>query len=157
WTSYNKRLQYQNYDVTGLLNQGSNTIAIALGSGWYRGYLAWDGNKNSWGKDIALLFQLDISYKDGSKESILSDGSWRSATGSIVYSEIYHGEIIDARKQKTGWRNAGYDDRNWSSVTVKDHNKSNLIATENEPVKKHETFVPVKIITTPNGEKVIDF
>jgi len=157
WTSYNKRLQYQTYDVTSLLNQGSNVIAMALGNGWYRGYLAWGGNKDVYGKDVALLFQLDITYTDGSQESILSDGSWKSATGSITYSEIYHGEIIDARKQRTGWRNPGYDDSNWNGVNVKDYNKSNLVATQNEPVEKHESFQAVKLITTPKGEKVIDF
>ncbi|HEV8282853.1 MAG TPA: family 78 glycoside hydrolase catalytic domain [Chitinophagaceae bacterium] len=157
WTSYNKRLQYQSYDVTNLLNQGSNVIAMGLGSGWYRGYLAWNGNKNSYGKEIALLFQLNITYDDGSKELIVSDGSWKSTTGSITYSEIYHGEIIDARKQRTGWRMTGYDDTNWSGVMVKDHNKSNLIATQNEPVKKHEAFKATKILTTPKGEKVVDF
>lgn len=157
WTSYKKRLQYQTYDVTNLLNQGENTIAMGLGSGWYRGHLAWGGNKNVWGKDIALLFQLDIVYADGSKELVVSDGSWKTTTGSITYSEIYNGEIIDARKQRTGWRTPGYDDSNWSGVIVNDDDKANLVATENEPVKKHETFTPVKIFTTPKGEKVIDF
>jgi alpha-L-rhamnosidase len=157
WTSYNKRLQYQTYDVTELLAQGSNVIAMGLGSGWYRGHLAWDENKNIYGKDIALLFQLAITYTDGRKELILSDDSWKSTTGSITYSEIYNGEIIDARKQKTGWGNTGYDDSNWSGVKINNYTKSNLIATENEPVKKHETFKPVKIFTTPKGEKVIDF
>ena len=33
----------------------------------------------------------------------------------------------------------------------------NLLATYNEPVKKHETFKPVKIFKTPTGEQVIDF
>ena len=157
WTSYNKRLQYQTYDVTNLLTQGGNVIAVGLGSGWYRGYLAWSGNKNSWGSDIALLFQLDITYSDGTKESVLSDGTWKSTTGSIVYSEIYHGEIIDARKQKTGWRVAGYNDSDWSPVVEKNFDKSTIITTENEPIKKHETFSPVKIFTTPNKETVIDF
>ena len=157
WTSYKKRLQYQTYDVTDLLDQGGNTIAMGLGSGWYRGHLAWGGNKNVWGKDIALLFQLDIVYTDGSKELVVSDGSWKTTTGSITYSEIYNGEIIDARKQRTGWRTSGYDDSNWSGVVVKDYDKANLIATENEPVRKHDTFAPVKIFTTPKGEKVIDF
>jgi alpha-L-rhamnosidase len=157
WTSYNKRLQYQIYDITNLLSQGSNVIAMGLGSGWYRGYLAWAGNKNSYGRDIALLFQLYITYADGSKELIISDDSWKSTTGSITYAEIYNGEIIDARKQKTGWRTSGYDDTNWSGVKVSDYNKSNLIATINEPVKKHETFSPLKIFTTPKGEKIIDF
>jgi len=157
WTSYNKRLQYQTYDVTNLLTQGSNVVAMGLGSGWYRGHLAWDGNKDSYGRDIALLFQLAITYTDGSKELIISDGSWKSATGSITYSEIYNGEIIDARKQRTGWRNTGYDDTNWTSVKVSNYTKSNLLAAENEPIKKHETFKPVKIFTTLKGEKVIDF
>jgi alpha-L-rhamnosidase len=105
----------------------------------------------------ALLFQLDITYTDGSKESIVSDDSWKSTTGSIRYAEIYNGEIIDARQQRTGWRQAGYNASGWNGVTVKDYDKSVLVATQNEPVKKHETFNPVKIITTPNGEKVIDF
>jgi alpha-L-rhamnosidase len=157
WTSYNKRLQYQTYDVTGLLTQGSNVIAMALGSGWYRGHLAWNGNKNIYGKDIALLLQLDITYTDGRKELIISDESWKSTTGSITYSEIYDGEIIDARKQRTGWRMTGYDDSDWSGVKVRDYTKSNLVANENEPVKKHETFTPIKIFTTPKGERVIDF
>ena len=90
-------------------------------------------------------------------ESIVSDESWKSSTGSIMYVEIYNGETVDATKEKTGWCNAGYNDANWSGVTVKDHSKSILVATQNEPVKKHETFQPVKIFTTPKGEKVIDF
>jgi alpha-L-rhamnosidase len=46
WTSYNKRLQYQVYDVTVLLNDGINAIGVALGNGWYRGFLAWENNKH---------------------------------------------------------------------------------------------------------------
>jgi len=34
WTSYNKRLQYQTYDVTDLLNEGGNAIAATVGDGW---------------------------------------------------------------------------------------------------------------------------
>lgn len=157
WTSYNKRLQYQVYDVTELLAGGKNVIAMGLGSGWYRGHLAWGGSKDLYGNDISLLFQLSVTYTDGTKQLIISDGSWKSATGSIVYSEIYNGEIIDARQQRTGWRMSGYDDSKWSPVKVNSFPTANLIATENEPVKKHETFSPVKIITTPKNEKVIDF
>jgi len=103
------------------------------------------------------LFQLSITYTDGSKELIVSDNSWKSTTGSITYSEIYNGEIVDARKQKTGWRMTGYDDSNWSGVKVSNYARSNLVSTENEPIKKHETFKPAKIFTTPKGERVIDF
>ena len=37
WTSYNKRLQYQEYDVTAMLNSGGNAVGAMVGSGWYGG------------------------------------------------------------------------------------------------------------------------
>ncbi|MDP4284407.1 MAG: family 78 glycoside hydrolase catalytic domain [Bacteroidota bacterium] len=157
WTSYNKRLQYQVYDVTNLLKKGSNAVGVTLGSGWYRGHLAWDNNKNIYGKDISLLLQLAITYNDGTTETIVSDKSWKSNTGSIISSSIYNGETIDDRAKKTGWTMPGYDDTRWSDVKIGNFSDNNLVATYNEPAKKHETFKPVKVITTPKGEKVIDF
>jgi len=157
WTSYNKRLQYQTYNVTDLIKSGSNAIGVMLGNGWYRGYIGFNDNNNYYGKDIALLMQVTIEYTDGSKQTILSDESWKSSTGEIRYAEIYNGEIIDNRVNKTGWMLSGYNDAGWSAVKTADLSKKVLTATENEPVKKHETFKPVNIITTPKGEKVIDF
>jgi len=157
WTSYNKRLQYQEYDVTDLVKQGNNAIAVILGDGWYRGHLAWGDNKNIYGKDISLLIQLMISYSDRSTKTIVSDESWKSTTGSIRSSSIYDGETIDAQLEKSEWTIPGYDDSKWSGVSVENFSNENLVPTINEPARKHETFKPVKIITTPKGEKVIDF
>jgi alpha-L-rhamnosidase len=157
WTSYNKRLQYQVYDVTSLLANGQNAIGVSVGNGWYRGNLAWGGNKNIYGSDIALLFQLAITYTDGTSALVVSDESWKSSTGLIRYAEIYHGETIDTRQEKTGWTKAGYNDAAWSGVQPGNYSKEVLIATGNEPVKKHETFKPVKVLTTPNGKTVLDF
>ncbi|HET9747128.1 MAG TPA: family 78 glycoside hydrolase catalytic domain, partial [Chitinophagaceae bacterium] len=157
WTSYNKRLQYQVYDVTNLLQSGSNAIGVVTGNGWYRGFIAWSGNKNAYGKTTGVLFQLDITYADGSRESLISDNTWKSSTGSIRYSEIYHGETIDAREEKAGWSTPGYNDAGWSGVKTQDYPNNVLVATYNEPVKKQESFKPVKVFTTPKGEKVIDF
>ena len=157
WTSYNKRLQYQAYDVTGLLKEGSNAIAVTLGDGWYRGNFSFDHRRNIYGKDIALLFQLGIIYADGTSATIISDGSWRSSTGSIRSSTIYAGELIDARMEKKGWELAGYNDQDWTAVKTANFSKDVLVATYNEPVKKHETIQPINILKTPNGEQVIDF
>jgi alpha-L-rhamnosidase len=157
WTSYTKRLQYQVYDVTTHLSNGNNAIGVMLGSGWFRGHLAWDNNLNIYGKELALLAQLVITYTDGRTETITTDGSWKSSTGAIRYSEIYNGEINDARLDKTGWLTAGYNDQGWSPVTMPTIDNNRLIATYNEPVKKHETFKPLKIFRTPKGELVADF
>jgi alpha-L-rhamnosidase len=157
WTSYEHRLQYQQYDVTQMLMNGDNAIGVILGSGWYRSPLADIENKNIWGKTVGLLLQISITYTDGSQDLIVSDGSWKSSTGSITESEIYHGETIDSRKEKTGWLSPQYNDKDWYSVKVASYDNSNLIATYNEPIRKQEVIKPVKVLITPMGEKVIDF
>lgn len=157
WTSYNNRLQYQVYDVTPMLNNGTNAVGVVSGSGWYRGHLAWDGNKNIYGKKTGILFQLEIEYTDGTTQTIVSDESWKSSYGAIRYAEIYNGETYDAREEKNGWSSTQFNDNNWTSVKIGAADKANLIATYNEPIKKHETFKPIKIFKTPKGELVADF
>jgi alpha-L-rhamnosidase len=157
WTSYNKRLQYQAYDVAGLLREGKNAVGVTLGSGWYRGYIGFSGQKNVYGRDIALLFQLVVGYSDGTSDTIISDASWKSSTGAIRASEIYNGEIQDARQELSGWALPGYDDKDWKGVTALKFPMDNLIGSSSEPVRKHEIFPAVRLIVTPKGEKVLDF
>lgn len=157
WTSYNKRLQYQVYDVSDLLKAGSNAMGAQLGSGWYRSPLAWEDNKDIYGSELALLMQIKIDFEDGTSQTIGTDENWKSTKSEIVSSQIYNGETIDARNKNEGWSIAGYDDKNWSGVQTKDIGFDNLVSTYNEPVRKHETFEPKEIITTPEGDKVIDF
>jgi len=157
WTSYNKRLQYQVYDVTNMLSNGNNAIGATVGNGWYRGYLAWEDNKNIYGSKLGLLAQLNITYSNGTSETIVTDEKWKSSTGAIKSVEIYHGETYDAREEKKGWSKAGFNDAGWKGVNLPTVAFNNLVATENEPVKKHETFKAIKLFTTPAGDKVLDF
>ena len=158
WTSYNKRLQYQVYDVAKFIHSGANVIGVNIGSGWYRTNLAWNNNRNIYGKKIGLLAQLEIRYSDGSVETIVSDGTWKTSDqGPIRSSEIYNGEIYDARKEIYGWRMPRFNDKDWRQVTIHDYPENNLVATYNEPVREHEIFWPVRIFKTPKGEQVVDF
>jgi len=157
WTSYNKRLQYQAYDVTDLVHAGKNAVGAMLGSGWYRGTIGFEGQHNFYGSDLSLLFQLIIRYTNGHTDTIVSDAGWKSAIGEVRHSEIYDGETIDHRQEQKGWSLPGYDDARWSGVQTAGFTKDNLIATYNEPVKKQESFHKGKVLTTPKGEKVIDF
>ena len=157
WTSYNKRLQYQTYDVTDLLRNGKNAIGVILGNGWYRSKLGFPPKPDFYGNDLSLLFQMQIIYTDGTIENILSDGSWRSSTGPVLSSDIYDGETYDARLAPQGWSEPGFVDVDWSAIKLANFPVVNLVNTENEPVRKKERFSPVRIITTPKGERVIDF
>ncbi|MBZ4033737.1 glycoside hydrolase family 78 protein [Flavobacterium sp. 17A] len=157
WTSYKKRLQYQVYDVTNMFNTGTNAIGVMLGSGWYRGYFSLGNFKDIYGSDISLLFQLHITYTDGSTEIINSDNTWKSSTGAVRSSNIYEGEVIDARLEKNGYAMPGYNDKEWSGVVKQSFPKNILIGTYNESVTRHEKFIPQKIFKTPKGEQVLDF
>jgi alpha-L-rhamnosidase len=157
WTSYNKQLQYQTYDVTGMLKSGDNAIGVILGDGWYRGNLAWSDKRNIYGDKLGLLLQIEVTYKDGRKELVNSDQTWKASTGPILMSEIYHGETYDARLEKTGWTNPGFSDAEWAGVKVANHSKTILTAPAGPPVRKIEEIKPVKILKTPAGETVVDF
>lgn len=157
WTSYSKRIQYQVYDVTNMLGKGNNTLGAEVGNGWFRGNLAWGGHQNIYGKTLALFAQLMITYSDGSVETVVTDDTWRSDFSSIRYTEIYHGETIDARKFQDGWNQPGFDAGHWHPVKVTREPLDDLIATYNEPIRKKETFPVVKLLTSPKGEKILDF
>jgi len=156
WTSYNKRLQYQTYDVTSLLKTGDNAVAVQLGNGWYRGFLAWQDQRNIYGDRLALLCQIRVTYKDGREEIVGTDPSWKASTGPILMSEIYHGETYDARLEKAGWALPGFADAQWSGVKVVDGRKDDLITPAGPPVRRIEELKPVKILKTPSGETVVD-
>ncbi|WP_066630770.1 alpha-L-rhamnosidase [Labilibacter marinus] len=155
FTSYKKRLQYQVYDVTDML-QKDNAIGAMLGDGWYRGYLGWDGERAYYGDQLALLAQLKISYADGSSELIVTDKNWRTSYGAIIESDIYNGEKYDATKEMDGWAKKGFDASNWEKVEILDHSKDILVASNGLPVRAIEELKPIEIITTPKGETVLD-
>ncbi|UEG54972.1 glycoside hydrolase family 78 protein [Mucilaginibacter daejeonensis] len=155
WTSYKNRLQYQTYDVTTLLTSGTNATGAVLGDGWYRGQLEkW---KNIYGKELALLYQLEITHTDGSKTTINSDGKWKTSEGAIRSSSFYDGEVYDTRFEKKGWDLSTYNDKAWRPVKMMAADQSKLIAPVGPPVKKHEVFHPAKLIITPQKDTVIDF
>ena len=153
WTSYKKRIQYQTYDITGLVS-AQNTLGAMVGDGWYRGFIGT--NQNYYGNQTALIAQLQINYTDGTSEVIVTDGSWKASSGAILFSDIYHGEIFDARQEPSGWNNSGFDDKDWKNAVILDHPKDILIAQQGVPVKAIQELHPIKLFQTPKGETVFD-
>jgi alpha-L-rhamnosidase len=157
WTSYDHRIQYQTYDVTGLVHEGDNALGAMLGDGWYRGYLGFEGRRGLYGDRLALLLQLHITYADGRVEVIGSDAQWRAARGPIQMTDIYVGETYDARQEKPGWDEAGYDDGDWHGVRLLDQTKGIAVAQVGPPVRRHEEIRPVRLLHSPRGETIFDF
>jgi alpha-L-rhamnosidase len=157
WTSYDKRLQYQAYDVTALVQTGENATGVMIGDGWWRGVFGPFNKPNNYGKDASLLFQLAIFYQDGSEATVVSDSQWRCSTGPIRYSDLYNGEVYDSYWEKTHWSEPGYSDSDWNGVRLMNFSKGSLVATISEPVREQEVFRPVKLSISPKGERILDF
>lgn len=155
WTSYKNRIQYQVYDVTNHLKQGNNAIGFALGNGWFRHFRS-NNRADNYYDFLAGIVQVEIEYSDGSKETIITDNSWKSSTGPILSSTIYDGELYDARKELTGWSSTGYDDGSWQGVSVVDQSKDILVGAQGEPVIKNEELKPKKIWKNEKGELIVD-
>ena len=156
WTSYNKRLQVQTYDVTSLLKSGSNVIGAVLGDGWYRGRLGWEKNRNTYGSRLGLLMQMVIQTADGMEMRLGTDGAWKTSAGPILQSDIYDGEIYDARLEQPGWDQPGFNDSAWKPVRVTDETIGHLAASCGVPVRRIQILKPVARLTTPEGELVFD-
>ena len=158
WTSYSHRLRYQTYDVTEMLHEGRNAMGALLGDGWFRGRMGFGGGRpNIYGDRIALLAQLEVTYADGSSETIVTDESWRAATGPVLYNDIYNGEIYDARRERSGWAAANYDDSAWSAVSPVERDLATLFAPYGPPVRRTQLLEPVSITKSPTGRTVVDF
>jgi len=155
-TAYDSYLQYQTYDVTKMLAAGKNMLSAILGDGWYRGRIGLPGDSCQYGEKLALLLQLEIEYKDGSRETIISDESFKSSTGALVYSDLFIGERCDATLENDGSGQPEFDDSAWKNVYTVNFGYDNLVAQYGEPLRVVQEIKPVAIIKTPKGETVID-
>ncbi|WP_099204759.1 alpha-L-rhamnosidase [Scatolibacter rhodanostii] len=149
WTSYAKRLQYQEYDVTSLLST-HNQISVTVGKGWYRSRLGWESfpeQKKLQAAPAAFLAQLEIFFQDGTTTMICSDNSWLCGKSNVLFSEIYDGETYDA----------SYLPVANSPVETFEGPFSTLIEQQGEDICEQEQLRPARRFQTPKGEWVFDF
>ena len=105
WTNFHKRAFYVTYDVTGMIRRGGNAIGIMLGRGQYSPICTdiWGLYRSKWVGQPKAIALLAIRYSDGTTERIVTDESWRTAGGPVVYDDTRHGELYDARLEQDGW------------------------------------------------------
>jgi alpha-L-rhamnosidase len=155
WTDYNVRVQVQTYDVTGMLREGAHTFGVLLGDGWYSGTVGFLG-KSVYGERPFFMLQMNVEYGDGSRETFITDGSWRTARGAIEYSDMIKGETFDARKEPRGWDRPGFDDSAWESPDIRPGCNGLLTATLEPPIRITELRKPVDVRRTEAGTYIFD-
>ncbi|HEX3685105.1 MAG TPA: family 78 glycoside hydrolase catalytic domain [Bryobacteraceae bacterium] len=157
FTDYRKRVLYQTYDVTSLLVSGHNVIGAMLGDGWFASALTWIGRHYAFlPPPTRLLAQLELTYSDGTRQAISTDPSWKTAPSPILRSEIYAGEVYDARLEQPGWSQPAFDDSHWAPARVSDARAIALSAQMSTPVQVTKTLKPESIVALANDVYVFD-
>lgn len=149
WTSYNKRIQVDSYDVTGLVRK-NNQITVGVAPGWRGNYMAapfhYAGNYIG-AKEVALICALEITYKNGETEILFSGKDWRARQSKVRYSNIYNGYVYDSE----------YFDTKPKPAVEFPHPTDILIDRVGEKAVEVERVEAKELIITPKGETVIDF
>jgi alpha-L-rhamnosidase len=157
-TDYRKRIIYQTYDVTSLVTQGENVIGAMLGDGWFASGFSWIGVRfNFLPPPTRLLATLRLSYADGTAGEIVTNESWKTSAAPILHSEIYAGEVYDARLEQPGWSGPGFAAAGWEPAVVSDSPDAMLGGEAAVPVRVVETLKPRTIAPAPNGAQLVDF
>lgn len=160
YTHYDKRNLYSTYDVTGLLVPGENVLGAVLGNGFYNeeGKVAtWDFEKARWRDRARMIAELHITYGDGSRQVVASDGSWKTATGPYVQNNIYSGDTYDARLEIPGWDKPGFDDASWKKA-VEVAAPSPLLSAQRTPaVQAVRELKPVRVQSFGDTVHLFDF
>ena len=155
FTDYRKRVLYQAYDVTSLLANGNNVISALLGDGWYGSGLTWVG-MHFFPPPDRFVAQLELDYADGSHDTVVTDESWKAAASPILRSDIYGGEVYDARLEQAGWEKPGFDDSKWKPAVVADAPAIAVSSQITAPARVIATLEPKSVTPVANGAYIFD-
>lgn len=159
FTTYNKRLLYATHDVTALLSNGDNAVGVILGNSWYnhQALAVWGFEKADWRARPGFSLLLRIVYDDGSVESIVTDKSWTTSTGPLVYNNIYTGEHYDFTIDNKGWDMPGGSTGTWQPVVTGSFPTRNIVSQTMQTIRKTKSFKPVNVIHLSDTDYIFDF
>jgi len=156
-TQYNKTVFYNTFDVTSQITSGKNAIGVVLGNGRYFAMRKDDPFKMRNYGYPKMILQIAIEYKDGSKDLIISDESWKlTAKGPITENNEFDGEKYDARLEMNGWNKANFDDSKWLGVQLVSIPAGKLVAQPNEPIRVTGQIKPVSVKQLKSGVYIFD-
>ena len=125
-----------------------------VGDGWYNQCIVW-GGLMGYG-DPCLLCQIVVEYEDGTSDVLVTDETWRAADGPVRSSNLYGGEVYDAREEIPGWSVAKFDDTDWDAVRLVESPCERLESQMIQPIKSMRTIRPVSINEPKPGMFVYD-
>jgi len=115
WIDYGQRAEYHTLDVTDLLREGENRLAVLLADGWYAGNPG-AGGRQQYGDRPELLVELKAGLRDGSQWWLSTDSGWRWQPSWILAADPVSGEAVDGLRQREDWLGEGPGSFGWYPV-----------------------------------------
>ncbi len=142
------RISRLDFNVTDLLNKGSNSLEVLLGNGWQNTFTidTWGFCDAPWKSCPKICGALKC---DGNTQFV-TDGSWRVYDSPIIFNSLRNGEWYDARREgkRINERPAKIERyAPWGRVSSDD----------SVPCRAGETFEPKNVEKTPRGQELYDF
>ncbi|MFI9542674.1 family 78 glycoside hydrolase catalytic domain [Streptomyces sp. NPDC052016] len=140
---------YQAFDITSTLRSDGTANALAA--------LCWTTSQQK------FLAQLEITYADGSRSTVVSGDHWRArrqagllpskgSAGSGYFTVPQ--EYWDLRREPVGWTEPGFDDGDWAAAAVRSA-ITDLVPAPIEPVRLH-TVTPASVTKAAEGRWLVD-
>jgi alpha-L-rhamnosidase len=155
-TDYDIRNFYVAHDITTQLKIGKNAIGFWVGDGFFNQDKVWGPKGLSYGEP-RVIAQLEITYKDGSSSIITTDESWKCNVSAINESNIYAGEIFDARLYNSNWATKNVNLSNWKDVVILPNPGKVLVAQELQPCRKTAKIDAIKLTKLKSDTCIFDF
>lgn len=158
FTRYDETVLYNTYDVTEAFQQGENVISAILGNGWYNCFTSevWDFRQAAWRHQPKIIAQLHLKFDDGEELVVISDSSWKVSDSPISFDGLRNGEFYDARLEKAGWNQPGFDDDLWLRASIIRSPGGVLKSFQMAPIKVTGTIRPVRLKEVEQGVWIFD-
>lgn len=147
------RVLYMSYDITNLLQKKQNVIGAILGNGFYD---CKSGCVCTFGTPC-LLCQIEITYKDGRKQLVCSDDTWKVNSSPILMNGVYNGEQYDANREISDWSTTRCEDVSWQKALLCKSPIGKLTAQTSPADKITEVLHPISLAKQSDGTYLVDF
>lgn len=160
---YRGELTYMTYDVTPFLKSGAdNALGVTLLHGWHGRAAGYPEIGTVQNDQSALMGMLEVHYRDGSVETIVTDEDfWCTARSPVLEDDIYHGEFYDATLEQDRFGVPGLSLENWvhaeTGKVEEQYLTLPLKGKENEPIQCVEELTPVSVSEPEKNVYVYDF
>lgn len=152
-TDYEKVALYATYDITNNLRRGDNTIEILVGDGWYNQCVPDDGRFSYGRPGVIALIRMRLN--SGETVSFVTDSTWRVLPSCIIRSQIYTGEVYDARCERPA-SETGSDDSAYPCAEVSESLSPNLRSQTMPPICRIELLRAILVSEARDGVWVFD-